>query len=131
MTEQVITPEPVDEVAELSVESTAGPAEGRRWLPDLFGLAWVIVAAVVVMAPALAHGWSLGPFDQLNRLGLSQHFIHAVKEPAPHFQTSDLIREMIPWTALAWTQVHSGILPLWNPYSGLGAHWHSTGSRPR
>ena len=27
---------------------------------------------------------------------------------------------MIPWSTLAWTQVHHGHLPLWNPYSGLG-----------
>ena len=27
---------------------------------------------------------------------------------------------MIPWTTLAWTQVHHGQLPLWNPYSALG-----------
>ena len=26
----------------------------------------------------------------------------------------------IPWKALAWTQVHSGHLPLWNPYNVLG-----------
>ncbi len=35
-------------------------------------------------------------------------------------QTADLITEMIPWTTLAWTQVHHGHLPLWNPYSALG-----------
>ena len=35
-------------------------------------------------------------------------------------QTTDLIAQMIPWTSLAWTQVHHGHLPLWNPYSGLG-----------
>ncbi len=44
-------------------------------------------------------------------------------------QISDLIREIIPWTTLAWTQVHHGILPLWNPYSALGAplafNWQS------
>ncbi len=45
----------------------------RRWLPDLLGVAWVIVAAGAVMAPALSHGWSLGPFDQLSQLGLTQH----------------------------------------------------------
>jgi hypothetical protein len=27
---------------------------------------------------------------------------------------------MIPWSSLAWAQVHAGHLPLWNPYSGLG-----------
>ena len=27
---------------------------------------------------------------------------------------------MIPWTTLAWNQVHHGQVPLWNPYSGLG-----------
>ena len=63
----------------------------------------VVVAAIVVMVPALAHGWSLGPFDQLNRLGLSQHFgLRHAHPPAPHnSQTSDLIREIIPWTTLA------------------------------
>ena len=32
----------------------------------------------------------------------------------------DQIEMLIPWTTLAWTQVHHGHLPLWNPYSGLG-----------
>jgi hypothetical protein len=27
---------------------------------------------------------------------------------------------MIPWTSVAWTQVHHGFVPLWNPYNGLG-----------
>jgi hypothetical protein len=98
----------------------------RRWVPDLLGLVWVVGAAAAVMAPALSHGWSLGPFDQLNRLGLSTttHYL-----PPHNSQTSDLIREMIPWTTLAWTQVHSGMLPLWNPYSALGGplafNWQS------
>jgi hypothetical protein len=97
-----------------------------RWLPDVIGIAWVLVAAGVVMAPALLHGLVLGPYDQLARLGLTAQ-PHA---PAPHnLPTSDLIREMIPWTNLAWTQVHHGILPLWNPYSALGAplafNWQS------
>ncbi len=37
---------------------------------------------------------------------------------------------MIPWSTLAWTQVHSGHLPLWNPYSALGTplafNWQSS-----
>ena len=34
--------------------------------------------------------------------------------------TGDQIAEMIPWSNLAWLQVHPGHLPLWNPYNGLG-----------
>jgi hypothetical protein len=89
----------------------------RRWLPDLLGLAWVVLAGGALMAPALSHGWSLGPFDQLTQLGLTQQ-VHA----APHnSQVFDLIREIIPWTTLSWTQVHHGILPLWNPFTALGS----------
>ena len=101
------------------------PIRTRRLLPDALGLAWVIVAAGAVMAPALSHGWSLGPFDQLSQLGLTKHV-----QPLPHnSQVFDLIREIIPWTTLSWTQVHQGLLPLWNPYSALGAplafNWQS------
>ncbi len=78
-----------------------------------------------MMAPALFHGWSLGPFDQLSQLGLTQQ-----AQATPHnSQVFDLIREIIPWTTLSWTQVHQGFLPLWNPYSTLGAplafNWQS------
>jgi len=42
---------------------------------------------------------------------------------------ADQITQMIPWTSLAWTQVHSGQLPLWNPYNALGVplafNWQS------
>ena len=102
-------------------------------LPDVLGVAWVVVAAGVVMAPALAHGWSLGPYDQLSQFGLSKSS-HLVLSGSLHpvfhnTQISDLFREFIPWTTLAWTQVHNGLLPLWNPYSALGAplafNWQS------
>jgi hypothetical protein len=92
---------------------------GSRWwvrAPDILGVLWVLGAAGAVMAPALAHGTSLGPFDLLSRYGLSQ-------QPgviAHNAQATDQIAEMIPWTTLAWTQVHHGQLPLWDPYSALG-----------
>ncbi len=96
-------------------------AMGRRarsapWTKDALGIAWVIAAAAAVMAPALAHGSSLGPFDIITAHGLSQQPGTVVHNR----QTADIITEMIPWTALAWTQVHHGHLPLWNPYSALG-----------
>ena len=104
---------------------TEGATRSRRWFPDLIGVAWVIIAAGAVMAPALSHGWSLGPFDQVAKFGLAQHPL----PPIHNAQMGDLIREIIPWTSLSWTQVHHGLLPLWNPYSALGAplafNWQS------
>jgi hypothetical protein len=105
---------------------TEGDDRGRRhWLPDAFGLAWVIAAAGAVMAPALSRGWFLGPYDQLAGFGLSTRISGA----PVNTQLGDLMREFIPWTDLAWTQVHHGLLPIWNPYSALGAplafNWQS------
>jgi len=85
-------------------------------LPDALGMAWTLAAAIAVIAPALAHGASLGPFDQLSRYGLSSRPGVVVHYTGP----GDQIEMLIPWTTLAWTQVHSGHLPLWNPYSALG-----------
>ena len=88
---------------------------------------WVLGAAGVVMLPTLIHGVSLGPFDVLSRSGLSKQagvVIH-------NRYINDQIDAIIPWTALAWTQVHHGFLPLWNPYSALGMPVDSTGSRRR
>jgi hypothetical protein len=84
--------------------------------PDVLGVAWVVAAAIAVLVPALAHGASLGPFDQLSRYGLSSQPGTVVHYTGP----GDQIEMLIPWTTLAWTQVHHGHLPLWNPYSGLG-----------
>jgi hypothetical protein len=88
----------------------------RRWLPDLLGIAWVLGAAGAVMLPPLVHGLSLGPYDFLSTHGLTSQPGLGVHNP----KTSDQIQLFIPWTALAWTQVHQGHLPLWNPYSVLG-----------
>src|ERR1700692_1590822 len=85
------------------------------WVKDAVGVAWVLAAAGAVMAPALAHGASLGPFDIVAHVGLTRQPGVSVHNP----QTPDRITEMIPWTSLAWTQVHHGHLPLWNPYSAL------------
>ena len=89
---------------------------GTRRLPDVVGMAWVIVAACAVLTPALVHGTSLGPYNFLAQFGLSKQPGVVVRG----FFASDQITQMIPWTGLAWTQVHHGHLPLWNPYSALG-----------
>ena len=86
------------------------------WLPDLLGLAWVVLAGVSVLVPALLHGASLGPYDELARYGLTSD-----PSVTPYnLQRGDLIAEMIPWASQAWHQVHHGQLPLWSQMNGLG-----------
>ena len=69
----------------------------RRPLPDILGLAWVVVAAFAMLLPSLVHGAD----------------IHD-----PMF--ADQGDALIPWTMESWIQVHQGHLPLWNPNSALG-----------
>ena len=91
----------------------------------MLGIGWVVAAAAVVMTPALVHGIYLGPYAWLTQFGLSQN-----PGPVPHdLLVGDQITQMIPWATQAWTQVHQGHLPLWNPYSALGTplafNWQS------
>ncbi len=99
----------------------------RRWLFELVGVGWVIAAAVAVMLPALLHGSSLGPYDFLWRYGLSKQ--PGVPTGFVGSKAGDQISQFIPWSTLAWKQVHQGHLPLWNPYSALGTplafNWQS------
>ncbi len=89
---------------------------GHRHLPDILGLLWVLVAALLVLTPALVHGFALGPYDLLSNFGLT-----TIRHPSIHNTTQgDQIQLFIPWTRLVWEQVHHGQLPLWNPYNALG-----------
>lgn len=88
----------------------------RRVLPNAVGIAWVIGAAMLTLLPALHHGLSLGPYDILSRSGLTRASGVTVRNTV----NGDQISEMIPWSTQAWTQVHHGNVPLWNPLNGLG-----------
>ncbi len=76
----------------------------------------MLLAAVAALVPALVHGTSLGPFDLLSHEGLTRRAAAGIHNSA----TFDQIEAIIPGSMLAWTQVHHGVLPLWNPYSVLG-----------
>jgi hypothetical protein len=82
----------------------------------VLGVTWLVVAAVAVLVPVLAHGSSFGSFDVLSQFGVLQQ--HGVV--VHNLQAGDQSDQIIPWATLAWTQVHHGQLPLWNPYEGLG-----------
>ena len=84
--------------------------------PHVVGIAWIIGAALATLAPALHHGAALGPYDILSQSGLTRIAGTAVRNSS----TGDQIAEMIPWSTLAWVQVHAGHVPLWDPFSGLG-----------
>ena len=88
----------------------------RRWMAEVLGLAWTVAAAVVVLVRALRPGITLGPFDLLSRFGLTG-------QPGTHVHNAvlaDQIQQFVPWMNLAWHQVHSGQLPLWNADNLLG-----------
>ncbi len=93
------------------------------WI-DVVCVAWVVIVGVAVLAPAFVHGASIGPYDILSQGGLTAH-PGAVNDPL----LGDQIEQMIPWTNLAWTQVHAGHLPLWNSYNVMGTplafNWQS------
>ena len=80
------------------------------------GVLWVLVAAGAGLVPALAHGWSLGNYavqTLYGGLASSGAKVH-------YTQASDQLTLFMPLSNLAWTQVHHGHLPLWNPYNALG-----------
>ena len=54
----------------LTVESQMGGS--RR---DAVGVAWLVGAGLVTLLPALVHGASLGPMQELSSYGVLQHFV--------------------------------------------------------
>ena len=97
-------------------EATAPPGNRiGRWA-HLVALVWFLALALAVTGPALSRGGSFGSFDLLSQFGvLAQHGV-----VLHNTQAGDQSDQIIPWSTLAWTQVHAGHLPLWNPYSALG-----------
>ena len=101
-----------------SIEPTGRrrPGLSSRWQHGLAVL-WTVVLALIVLAPALAHGWMIGTYDLLAKSSLTSQAGVVVRGS---YINTDPIVQMIPWTTLNWTQVHHAFLPLWNPYNGLG-----------
>ncbi len=111
--------------AALETGSEGRADSGRVSVADAVGVLWTIGAAVLVLVPLLRPGVSLGPFDLLSRFGLTRQAGVTVHNSVQ----ADQIQQFVPWTNLAWQQVHSGHLPLWDPYNVLGTplafNWQS------
>jgi len=84
--------------------------------PTALALCWLVAAGLALLGPALAKGAALGPYDLLRVYGLGRVPGVTVHNAV----SSDQIQLFLPWTTLAWNQVHHGQLPLWNPYNALG-----------
>jgi hypothetical protein len=101
---------------QVSVQRLAKPStHGAIWW-HVVCVAWLVAAALIALAPVLAHGASFGSYDVLSQFGV-------LRQPGVvvhNLQGGDQADQIIPWSRLAWTQVHQGHLPLWNPYEGLG-----------
>lgn len=114
-------------------ETTPGledPAKRRtgpssRLLAELPALSAVWISGLLLLLPALRRGRMLGNYDWLRNNGLTS----VPGSPPGNFFQTDVILQMIPWSNLAWIQVHHGHLPLWNPYNFLGSplafNWQS------
>ena len=103
-------------------EGTNSSVPGRRRLcvrdrlPDALGIFWVLLAAGAALTPALAHGTSLGNYDLQTVYG----GLATAGAKVRWQQATDQLTLFMPLSHLAWTQVHQGHLPLWNPYNALG-----------
>src|SRR5262249_43672493 len=110
---------PTDEVPaadHLLTDGVSVPVRGRRRFSGVLAVLWVAAVGLVHLLPALVQGPELGTSDILGVFGLG-----AV--PGGQFYNglaADQIRALEPWAWLSWSQVHHGMFPLWNPYSGLG-----------
>jgi uncharacterized integral membrane protein len=101
--------------AQLDPSESGRDGVRRGWI-HAASVAWLVVMALAVLAPVLIHGSSFGSYDVLSQFGVLRQpglIVHNV-------QAGDQSDQIIPWATLAWTQVHHGHLPLWNPYEGLG-----------
>ncbi|HUO48633.1 MAG TPA: YfhO family protein [Acidimicrobiales bacterium] len=91
-----------------------------------------MVVGIAVLVPALRHGGAIGPYSALALFGPGARHGTAVHG---YLQGGDQGFLFIPWTTLAWQQVHAGHLPLWNPYSALGMplafNWESAVFSPQ
>ena len=108
--------EPSQSADYFDVITRLGPKQRIAGWQETAGLTWITLTAILVLLPVLLHGRTFGEFDALSQLGvLTNHgvVVHNV-------QAGDQTDSTIAWTSLAWTQVHQGHLPLWNPYAGLG-----------
>jgi hypothetical protein len=98
-------------------EEPDSPTTRRTGWVHLVAVLWTFILAGVTLGPALARGWMLGTYDLLSTQGLTSQpgiALHGSLE------NSDIMNQMVQWTSLNWTEVHQGVLPLWNPYNGLG-----------
>jgi hypothetical protein len=102
----------------------------RQRTRELLGFGWVIVTGLAVFFPMFRHGGALTN----NGLVLYGPGGHPGVEHG-FLQSADQSFLFAPWTNLAWQQVHSAHLPLWNPYSALGMplafNWESAVFSPQ
>jgi hypothetical protein len=100
----------------LPTDGVRVPVRGRRRCFGVLAVLWVAAVGLIHLLPALVQGPALGTTDILGVFGLGA---------VPGGQVynglaADQIRAFEPWAWLSWSQVHHGVFPLWNPYSGLG-----------
>jgi hypothetical protein len=104
-------------VDQVPAEEIGVPGRARQRWSSALAVLWVAAVGLIRLLPALVRGPELGTTDLLGGGGLTAT---AGAQAAYNGLAADQIRAFEPWAWISWSQVHHGVFPLWNPYSGLG-----------
>jgi hypothetical protein len=106
---------------QLASPQPAGDRRTRRrvHLPDVLGVAWLVLVAFLFLSPAIKDGPSFGPGDLGATLStLTSPGLHG---PLVHNNLiGDIADQDVAWNTLDWRLVHHGELPLWDSLAGNG-----------
>ncbi|MHB8263362.1 MAG: YfhO family protein [Acidimicrobiales bacterium] len=83
---------------------------------DAIAVALIALFTLIFFYPVLSHGTVYGSMADLSLFPLTSGLFRTMHNVV----SSDNIQQVSPWLLLNWRAVHSGQIPLWNPYSLLG-----------
>lgn len=99
----------------------------KPWLREAGLLAILpLLVSCVMLWPALLGGRVLASTDLVANESLIGNIPPGVPPPiSVNPMLNDPVDQFIPWRLYARSELRAGRFPLWNPYNGLGTHFHA------